>query len=97
MANTWLKGHFGLESFDNIGISFSLLYVNFTDNLSGNYNNQNIPSDASYTDTSIPSEANYTDTNKSSISYSDSAIPSDATYTDVNNPNNPTFTDKEIS
>lgn len=37
MANTWLKGHFGLESFDSIGTFFNVLSQKFNDNLSGNY------------------------------------------------------------
>lgn len=49
MANTWLKGHFGLESFDSIGTFFNVLSQRFNDNISGNYTNVSIPDNPSYT------------------------------------------------
>ena len=49
MANTWLKGHFGLESFDSIGTFFNTLTQTFNDNLSGNYIDVNDVLNPSYT------------------------------------------------
>ena len=86
MAKTWRKGEFGLESFDNIYVSFDSLSARFDDNMSGDYSDVNIPSDASFSDVNIPSDASFTDV----------SIPSDASYIDQSQPSDPTYGDIEI-
>ena len=94
MANTWLKGHFGLASFDGIFSSFDSLPFSFDDNLTADFDDETLPTDPSYGDVSIPSDASYTNTTQpSNPTFTDTSIPTDASFSDQTQPSDPTYED----